>query len=118
MSKAISTEAIFTRFSSRADGSIGFGGVTPELVTEAKIALIDLHGRNVKLLIQPMDGVPDEIVLVKTDIEQRTPSERLRAVLFVQFKQTSGPPITFDQFYKIAMERIIEAEKAKLEPNS
>lgn len=115
MSKAISTEAIFTRFSSRVDGSMSFGGCTPELAVPEKVALMALHGLNVKLLIQPMDSVPDELVIVKTDVEQRTPSERLRAVLFIQAKQL-GCEKDFDRYYRTRMSEIVEAEKSKLEP--
>lgn len=115
MGKALSTEAIFTRFSSRVDGSMGFSGCTPELTTEEKVALMGLHGKNVRLLVQPMDSIPDEIIMVKTDIEQRTPSERLRGVLFIQARQL-GCENDFDRFYRTRMSEIIEAEKAKLEP--
>lgn len=117
MSKAISTEAIFTRFSSRVDGSMGFSGCTPELADTQKVAFMSLHGKNVILVVQPMDGPPDEIVVVKTEIEQRTCSERLRAVLFIQAKQL-GCENDFDRFYRTRMSEIIEAEKAKLEPSA
>lgn len=115
MSKAISTEAIFTRFSSRVDGSMSFGGCTPELTSDEKVALMALHGCNVKLLIQPMDGAPDEIVLVKSDIEHKTPSERLRATLFCLYRQLGFPGNDFDRWYKSEIETLINAVKAKLE---
>lgn len=115
MSAALSTEAILTRFSTTADNAIRFSGVTPELDNAQKVALMNLHGKNVMLVIQPLGEVPDEIIMVKTDIEQRTPSERLRGVLFIQAKQL-GCENDFDRFYRTRMSEIIEAEKAKLEP--
>lgn len=115
MSKALSTEAILTRFSTTADNAIRFSGVTPELDSSQKVALMELHGKEVVLLIQPKGIVPDEIIMVKTDIEQRTPSERLRAVLFIRAKQV-GKEKEFDHQYRIWMSEIIEDQKAKLEP--
>jgi hypothetical protein len=115
--KAITLSAIFTRFSSRVDGSIGFSGCTPELNSSEKVAMFDLQGKNVKVLLQPIDEPPDELVTVKSDLEQKTPSTRLRAVLFIQFRQQSEVK-DFDGFYKAVMERIIEEQKAKLEPST
>lgn len=120
MSKALSTEAILTRFSTTADNAIRFSGVTPELDSSQKIALMELHGRNVIILIQPKDSIPDEIILVKTDIEQRTPSERLRGVLWHLWKQTAcgdskSTEADFTPYYIGYMETLITSIKAKLE---
>lgn len=82
-----------------------------------RVALMELHGKNVRLLIQPMDVAPEEIVTVANDLQQKTPSQRLRSVLFKQFQQGDNKNTDFLGFYNAAMERIIAAEKSKLEPS-
>lgn len=113
--KALVTPAIFTGFSSRADGSLGFRGVTPELNHAEKVALMELHQQNVKLLIQPIEDSPEAMVEVKNELGFKTPSQRLRAVLFIEFKQRK-PDMTFDVFYGQEMNAIIEDRKTRLEP--
>lgn len=117
MPKALTTPAILTKFSSRVDGSLGFGGVTPELSSPEKCALMDLQNKNVTLLIQPVDGVPEGLVDVKGEFDQKSPSQRLRAVLFVQWKHltdTKQIQISFDAYYKDAVEVFIQTVKDKL----
>jgi len=115
---AISLDAIFSSFGSRVDGSLSFRGVTPELTTSEKVTLMELHNRNVKLLIQPMDEPPELIVEVKSKLGFKTPSQRLRAILFIAFSQQKPPDTTFDEFYSRRMDEIIERQKQQLEPES
>jgi len=116
MNKAIQTDAIFSSFGSRVDGSLSFRGQTPELSSEEKVALMDLGGRNVVLLIQPKDVVPDGVLNVnKKILDFKTPSQRLRAILFVEWKQQK-PDCTFEQHYVTAIDRIIERVKEHLNP--
>lgn len=114
--KAISTEAIFTSFGSRVDGSLSFRGTTPELTTTEKVALMDLHNKQVKLLIQPMDETPDEVLTVHKILDFKTPSQRLRGVLFIEYQQQK-PDCTFEQHYITRMEQIMERIKERLEPH-
>lgn len=120
--KALLTPAIFTGFSSRADGSLGFRGVTPELSHGEKVALMELHQQNVKLLIQPVGESPEAMVEVKNELNTKTPSQRLRAVLFVLFKQWSESGkikgVMFEQFYSEQMNRMIDDIKGQLEPEA
>ena len=118
--KAIVTDAIMTGFSSRADRSLGFRGVTPELSSEEKAHFMDLQNMNVRLLIEPKDFSTDGKVEIKNPLGTKSPSERLRGVLFVLHKQfcASGKlkDKTYDVFYVEQMNRIIDDVKAQLEP--
>lgn len=58
--------------------------------------------------------VPEKTPEFKDD---KTPSQRLRAVLFVYWKQLKGEQ-DFDSFYKFQMEKLIEQVKEKLEPEN
>lgn len=116
--KAIQTQAIFTSFRSRNDGSIGFSGVTPELKPAEKTVFFELQNLNTRLLITPMDEAEMEVEEVKGELETKTTSQRLRSVLFVHWKQRQDArdpenPATFDEFYRQQMERIIEGYKTK-----
>ena len=113
--KAIVTQAILTSFSSRADKSLGFRGVTPELSSGEKTAFMDFQGLNVRLLIEPIDYPSDGKSEVKNQIDNKTPSERLRAVLFVAWKQ-GGENGAFPDFYRQKMEHFIDDVKSNLAP--
>lgn len=111
--KAISTDAIFNGFSSRADGSLGFRGCTPELKPEEKTVFFGLHNQTVRLLIQPME-TPEELITVAKDIEVKSPAQRLRAVLFVLWKHLQPADVLFEEFYANRMEMFIEDCKRQL----
>lgn len=115
--KAITCDVILTSASTRADGSLGLRFATPELKPDEKTAMFELLNLNLKMLLQPADGAPSELKEVKGEFDTKTPSQRLRAVLFVLFKQAkvSGE---FDDFYKRHMERLITDLKNQLEPET
>jgi hypothetical protein len=112
--KAIRTEAQFTRFSSRADGSVGFGGCTPEMSSTEKVALFDLHNVLCEILIYPKGAKAVEVIKVNTEMEGKSPSTRLRAVIFVLWKQ-KGEKEAFEMFYSQTMDKIIEWVKKKID---
>lgn len=117
--QAITLDAIFTGFRTRADRSLGFTGVTPELSDIESVALMGIRQRNVKLLIQPTDAAPEGLVEVKGEFDQKSPSERLRAVLFVRHKQLTLQhkiAVPFDAYYRDCLERMIQDIKDQLEP--
>ncbi len=93
--------------------------MTPELSDIESVALMGIRQRNVKLLIQPTDGPVNGLVEVKAEFDEKRPSERLRAVLFVLHKQLTLKhqiAISFDEFYKNQMSSTIQSYKDQLEP--
>lgn len=117
MSKAISTEAILTSVRTRADKSLGLSFSSPELTPDEQLAFLQIKGRNLKMILQAMDEPVDTLVTVASDLQQKTPSQRLRGVLYKQFQQSGATNTDFQGWYNAAMERILTAEKAKLEPS-
>ncbi len=76
-----------------------------------------MEGNEMWLCLAPN---PDEIEIPeeKAEVDEKTPSERLRAVLFVWYKQETkdGKFVgLFETFRKEKMESIIEGVKRKLE---
>jgi len=63
--------------------------------------------------IKPEDVV--DLPEIRTEKSQKTPSERLRSVLFVLWKN-EGEPGEFDDFYREKMNKMIDWVKTKLEP--
>lgn len=113
--KAITCDAILTSASTRADGSLGLRFSTPELKPEEKTVFFELLNMNLKMLLQPEGSGEVEMREVKAQFDYKTPSVRLRAVLFVLWKQ-SGEQGEFDDFYRHQMNVIIEETKSKLAP--
>jgi len=56
-------------------------------------------------------------VLADSGLEGKSPSQRLRNVLYVKWSQSSTKA-AFDVWYISAMERLIDSVKAQLEPES
>lgn len=109
--KAISTPLIITSIRAKKDGSIGFSGETPEYTKEEKIAFFDLQGVYVNALFEPEDS--RDVVKVDTAIDGKTPSQRLRSVMHVWWRQT-GQTQDFELFYRTKMDKIIDQIKEKL----
>lgn len=112
--KSIVTDTILTSIRSRSDGSLGLSFTTPELTGQQKLVFIELHQKNCKMLLTPQDEDEEPPLEVTSEIEQKSPSQRLRAVMFVWFKQLNLPG-TFDQFYAGQVELVIDKIKAKLD---
>ena len=112
--KAIKTQATITRISSRVDGSIGISVSTPELTSEQKTAFFDLHNKNIDMWIKPLDEMAQDIEEIKTEVDRKTPSQRLRGVLFMVWK-TEGEKGEFSDFYTKFMNTMIERLKTRLD---
>lgn len=113
--KAISLESQLTSASTRADGSLSLRFATSELQPTEKAAIFEIQGMNIKLLMQPLEGNPDELVDVKSEFQTKTPSMRLRAVLYVAWEQ-AGKPGEWETFYTHKMNFYIEDIKRSLNP--
>lgn len=112
---AMTLQVVLTGASSRVDGSLGLRFATPELTAKEKADFFELQNRNLKMLLQPIDCEPAQLKEVKGQFDTKTPSQRLRAVLFILWKQI-GQTGEFEDFYRNEMETIINIYKNKLEP--
>lgn len=97
------------------DGSLGLRISTPELKTDEKVALMDVVGKNLTILIQPQDVTSPGLKEVRGEFDTKTPSKRLRDVLYVLWKQSEDVP-DWDTFYRQKIEGLIEKVKLKLTP--
>lgn len=110
--KTLTTPAIITSLSAKVDGSLGMRISTPELVNEEKTEFFNLQNKNVTLKIIPADEKPDGEIKVNADMGGKSDSQRLRAVMYVYWKQHKSTTIkTFDEFYHRAYEKLIDQYK-------
>ena len=114
MKRAIKTQVIITSLSAKKDGSLGLRMTTPELTADEKVAFMELQNVNLDALFDPIDFATKEIAEVKSEVDSKTPSQRLRGVLWVLYDQ-AGRPGDFNSFYTQKMESIIEWVKRKLD---
>lgn len=98
--------------SSREDGSVAFRVITPELRPSEKGEIMSFHGRAVRVLIAPCEGEPLETVVVDTERDIKTPSQRLRGIIVAHWIQ-EGRPGDCETFYRQRMEAICEGYKTK-----
>ena len=102
---------------SRVDGAVRFAVVTPELTLEQRSTVLGLHGRNVRVMVEPIDVPVEGLDEVESEAEPKSKCQRLRAVLFVWWKQKYGNDdgVSFTDFYNSKMERIIDRCKEALD---
>lgn len=114
--KSIQTQAIITGIRSKVDRSLGLSLSTPELSTNEKALFMELQGLNIELTITPIDERNAGTEKIVKELETKTPSQRLRGVLFVQWKQTvDEKDMSFEEFYRVTMEKFIDHIKGKLD---
>ena len=99
---------------SRVDGAVAFRVITPELTLDQRATILGLHGKNVRVMLEPIDVPVEALVEVESEAEPKSKSTRLRAVLFVWWKQNPNGK-TFQEFYDTKMERIIDRCKEALD---
>lgn len=101
---------------SRVDGAVSFRVITPELTLDQRATVLGLHGKNVRCMVEPIDVPVEGLDEVDAPSDLKSPSERLRAVLFVWWKQTKDSG-AFLEFYHSKMDKIIDWAKSHLEPD-
>lgn len=93
---------------------------TPELTPEASTYIFSLHKKNGYLIFMENPVKAEDIDLPESAPEFRTdktPSQRLRGVLYRLWEQSSQAKTkSFEEFYREKMEELINHFKAKLSP--
>ena len=115
-------EATIENISTRSDNTIKVVIGTQEMDAEQSAKLFQFRNNIAKVLFST-DNITKEIIqsVSEAAIEAKpqpgkTPSQRLRAVLFRYYEQTNATNITFETYYQNEIEKIINHYKSKLEP--
>jgi hypothetical protein len=108
--------AILTRISMLKDGGLSLGFSTNELTVDEKTKLFSFYQQFGYVLFKESSFQESEIPEDDPTDSPKSPSQRLRAVLFVKFKQTAGhTDMLFEDYYVRELERIIRTEKRSLD---
>lgn len=110
----IQIPATLTGFSSRSDGSAGIRFATQELSAEDFSLLKDNLNQFGFVLFAPNPFKPSDVPKETAEDKNKTPSKRLRAVIFIEWKQL-GKEGDFEDYYRQKMEKIIDHLKSKLD---
>ena len=106
--------AYLSSISYHKDGGLRLGITTNELSDEDKVLVTKYHGQFGWVLFQPNKYQTEDIPKEDADEGSRTPSRRLRAVLFRLWKE-EGSEGDFEVWYRKHMEAFIDVVKSKLD---
>lgn len=106
--------AILTRVSFLKDGGVSLGFSTNEMTAEEKVVISKFYQKFGYVLFKENEFVPEDIPTEDADFEGKTPSKRMRSVLFVYWKQ-KGAAGDFEDFYRAKMNDLVEYIKTKLD---
>ena len=113
----IQCPAIITGVSTRVDGGLGIRVTTNEIPEDLRNEIFDLNQKFGWFGFKEdksfdLKDLPKE----PSDYETKKPSQRLRDVLFVLYKQEKIEE-DFDIYYRKQMNKVIETVKSKLDEN-
>jgi len=134
-SKSVLFEGGVEKISTLADGSLRVHIGTPELSNETMVSLFQMNRKTGYVLLSPYPVNEDQKNAVEkaaevvehesTEFGNKTPSQRLRSVLYVYWEKTQPKQINpdsgnielveFDLFYKREINKIVEHYKTKLD---
>lgn len=113
----LQTQAQVTKVETLADRSLKISIVTPELNFASKSSLFELANKEVWIAFKETKisedelNIPESITEFKTD---KTPSQRLRSIIYIYWEKNKKKEIDFDSYYKQQIEKIIDYLKEKL----
>lgn len=108
-------KSIVRRLNRKKDTSCSLTVETPKLTDEEFLSFCKLIDQSVVMTLTTIDGEPSKETVVKTEVYEKTPSQRLHGVLFLLWKQRYQLQCkTFDEFYQLTMEKVIDQFKRLL----
>lgn len=113
--KTFSAPAILTRIAYLKDGGLSLGFSTNELTDEEKVIASRYHQKFGYVLFKENQFTDKDVPKAEANDESKSPSQRLRAALFVLWKTKPQPKADFEVFYRQQMDKAIERVKALLD---
>lgn len=115
--KAIKLQsAIIGSVRAKVDGSLGLSLSTGELSPVEKTVFMELMNVPCQIVLTPIDEPNAEIMQVDKEANEKSPSQRLRSVLYRVWEQNPRQYKTFEEYYRIQMEKLIDKLKERLDP--
>jgi hypothetical protein len=112
--RPVEVKIVITSITAKSGGSIRGSFYTPELDTEERNSMMDLHDLECKTIFVPLNNKENiEVIKVDSDLHKKTQSERIRACLYRLWEKDKKPH-DFPTYYQNKTEMIIEWIKQKL----
>lgn len=103
----------------RVDGSLSICFETQQLSASKAGEIFSLRGKVTMLYLSPKEIITqkeiDQVNEIDGEVNAKTPSQRLRNVIYVLFTQQPEGHKDFETFYKFKMNVITEHLKSKLQ---
>ena len=112
--QGVSFQANIMSIRAKVDRSLGLTINTPELSDEEKVAVMRLQNVNVTATFVPLDDPEAELKEIKKEVGMKTPSQRMRSVLYKLWMQ-EGQQEAFETYYANRIEQLLDVLKRKLE---
>lgn len=99
------------------DGGISLRFHTQEANNDDKLVAMGFFQKFGWLLFSEQEQNEDTLILeeVRKDVGGKTPSQRLRAVLYIEYQQSGKHDLSFEQYYMKRLEQFISYVKQNLE---
>jgi hypothetical protein len=113
----IQIPATLEGISTLKDGGLSIRLHTQELNPEERVTAMNYAGKFGWFLFDEKEHEDTELEDIRKDTGGKSPSQRLRSVLYVLYTQSKSDSATgsFDQFYAQKMEQLINGVKNKLD---
>src|SRR6476659_2913008 len=114
--KVFQAPAILSRIGFTKDGGLSLGFHTNELTAADKVIASEYMGKFGWLLFKESQYTESDVPAEDPPSdEDKTPSQRLRSVLYILFQQKGKPGENFEAFYRLNLEKAIERVKRLLD---
>jgi len=112
----IQFNAVLGSISAKVDGSLGLRLNTPELTPEEKAIIMGIQNKTLDVVVEEIDEPSGEMYKIDRELTHKTPSERMRASLYVLWdKKQRKTWQDFNAYYAYAMEKMIDNIKSQIE---
>lgn len=109
---------VIAGLATKVDNSIKITLETRELGSDGGAKLFSLRGQEAWILIAPNEFDEESVTVPKEKADasmgSKTPSQRLRAVLYRTWEQSKSG-VDFESYYKATLEKVIDQFKERLE---
>ena len=109
----IQLQAILDGYTPRKDGGMSLRFVSQDITPELKFLIMEAYQHFGWIVFKEKELQESDIPKADPDDTSKTPSQRLRSVLFVLWKQGNQLD-SFENFYRQMMEKFIDHVKSKL----
>jgi hypothetical protein len=110
--------AIVSSIRSLKDGSVSVCVETQELSPSKAGELFSFRKKVIMMYLSPKETITqkelDQVNNIDVEVQGKTQSQRMRAVLYLLHQQSPEGYKTFEEFYRFKTEQIIEHLKSKL----